>query len=123
MLVAMIRSTPLAALVLGLAACATAPEPDSGGRGDPAVYAVADNQPSDAPGLARASAAGGDTRLIGFAGFALVFPGADRAAADRLGYRTIDAGGDNFRSDEDRLRADRAYGFAEAWNVTILSLD
>ena len=116
----MIRPVLLAAVVLSLAACATAP--DAGGS-DPAAYALADKRPADAPALARTAAAHGDHRLIGFIGFALVFPGADRAAADRLGYRVIDAGGDNFRSEEERLRADRAYGFAEAWNRTILSLD
>ena len=118
----MIRPILTAALALSIAGCATGPAPDTE-IGEPAAYALADKRPSDAPALARAAAARGDTRLIGFIGFALVFPGADRATADRLGYRVIDAGGDNFRSDEERLRADRAYRFAEAWNRTILSLD
>jgi hypothetical protein len=122
----MIRKPLIAALSLSLAACAAspamqaAPEP---GSIDPSVYVLGERMPSEAPALARAAAAGGDTRLIGFIGFALVFPGADRTAADRLGYRLIDAGGDNFRSNAEVLRANRAYAFAEEWNQTILDLD
>ncbi|MES2860867.1 MAG: hypothetical protein V4701_05310 [Pseudomonadota bacterium] len=117
----MTRTALFAALTLALSACATAPTGGPGGS-DPAAYVLADKQPSDAPALARASAARGDTRLIGFIGFALVFPGSDRQTADRLGYRVIDAGGDAFRNEAERLRADRAYRFAEAWNQTIVSI-
>jgi hypothetical protein len=117
----MIRPALAAAVILGLAACAPPPLPEDSGA-ITSAYVLGDSRPSDAPALARASAARGDTRLIGFIGFALVFPGADREVADRLGYRIIDAGGDNFRSEEERLRADRGYAFAEAWNRTMLSL-
>ncbi|CAL1691103.1 hypothetical protein MMB232_01238 [Brevundimonas subvibrioides] len=117
----MTRTLTALAVVCSLAACATPPAPDTVGS-DPNGYALADHVPSDAPALAREAAAGGDHRLIGFIGFALVFPGADPAAADRLGYRVIDAGGDSFTTEEQRLRSDRAYGFAEQWNTTILAV-
>lgn len=117
----MIRPLTTLAAILSLAACATPPAPDTGGS-SPDSYALADHVPSDASALARQAASRGDHRLIGFIGFALVFPGADRAAADRLGYRVIDAGGDNFRNDEERMRSDRAYGFAEQWNITMLAV-
>lgn len=110
-----------AAAALSLAACATpAPPPPAPGSSD--AYILGDHTPGDAPALARMAAARGDHRLIGFIGFALVFPGADRQAADRLGYRVIDAGGDVFRNEQERQRADRAYAFAQAWNTTMLSI-
>ncbi|WP_150126047.1 hypothetical protein [Brevundimonas sp. LM2] len=106
--------------VLSLAACATPPAPDTGGS-SPDGYALADLLPAEAPALARQAAAWGDHRLIGFIGIVLVFPGADAVAADRLGYRVIDAGGDSFTTDAQRERADRAYAFAERWNTAMLA--
>lgn len=109
------------AAAVALSACATPPSPEPGG-GRPESYALGERQPGEAPALARQAAARGDHRLIGFIGFALVFPGADPQAAERLGYRVIDAGGDNFTSEAQRLRADRAYAFAQSWNLTMLAV-
>ena len=114
----MIRTLTACVAALSLAACATPIAPETGGSPD--GYALADHLPADAPALARQAAARGDHRLIGFIGIVLVFPGADTAAAERHGYRVIDAGGDSFTSDAERDRADRAYAFAEAWNRTIV---
>jgi len=110
-----------------LAACATppsdgsAPGPTAGAAPEPAVFTRAQLDAA-APAQARQAHAAGDHRLYAVMGYALIFPAASRADADRLGYRIIAGTSDNYRSDEERAFNEAAHAWAAAWNAEMLRL-
>jgi hypothetical protein len=123
----MMRFLAVASLA-ALAACATppsdgsAPGPTAGASPEPAVFTRAQLKVAAAPAQARRAHAVGDHRLYAVMGYALIFPAASRADADRLGYRIIAGTSDNYRSDEERAFNEAAHAWAAAWNTEMLRL-
>lgn len=115
--------------VLFLAACASpsgdgsAPLPLEGQDNTPQSFDIAQLDPAGAAAAARRAHGAGDRRLYAVMGYALIFPAASRADAERLGYRIIAGTSDNFRSDEEHRFNDRAHAWAATWNREMLRLD
>lgn len=109
-----------------MAACAapptdgSAPGPTQGAALEPALFTLAQLDSASAPAQARRARAAGEHRLYAVLGYALIFPRASGADADRLGYRIIAGTSDHYRSDHERAFNEAAHAYAAAWNVEML---